>query len=327
MRAQSSVVVCLLSSFLLLSATPALAQGPPSWVADEILVGIRPGVDRSQARAAYRAAGASLIKEIPQIGVHRLRVAPAALEAVERTLRARGDFAFVERNRRFPPIQVPNDPLYGSQWHLPKIGAAQAWDLVPTTPGAVIAILDSGVDPTHEDLVGKLVPGFNTYDDDTNTADVFGHGTKVAGAAGAKGNNGLGVASVAWESPIMPIRVTDTAGYGYSSTLSEGLVYAVDNGAAVMNMSFGGVAGSAAIRAAAQYAMEHGGLVVAASGNCGCLDSTADTPYLLSVSATDYNDDLASFSSRGNYVDLAAPGVSIYTTRWGGSYGKYSSNN
>ena len=112
MQAQSRFVVCLLSSFLLLSATPALAQGPPSWVADEILVGVRPGVARSQARAAYRAAGASLIKEIPQIGVHRLRVAPAALEAVERTLRARGDFAFVERNRRFPPTRVPARRLH-----------------------------------------------------------------------------------------------------------------------------------------------------------------------------------------------------------------------
>jgi hypothetical protein len=261
------------------------------------------------------------MKEIPQIGVHRLRVAPAALEAVERALARRPEFAFVEKNHVFAPEAVPNDPYYGSQWHLPKIAAPAAWDISPGTANVVIAILDSGVDSTHQDLAGKLVPGINTYDNNTNTADVHGHGTKVAGTAAASGDNGVGVASVAWQSLIMPIRVTDTRGYALTSTLAEGLVYAVDNGAWVMNMSFAGVAGSATIRNAAQYAMERGGVVVAGSGNCGCFDSTADTPYILSVAATGSSDGLASFSSRGNYVDLAAPGVNILTTRRGGDYG------
>jgi subtilisin family serine protease len=305
----------------LVAAASGSAQGAPPWVADELLVGIRAGVPRGHAEAAYRAAGAALRKEIPQIGVHRLRVAPAALEAVERALARRPEFAFVEKNRIFAPDAVPNDPYYGSQWHLPKIAAPGAWDISPGTANVVIAILDSGVDSTHQDLAGKLVPGINTYDDNTNTADVHGHGTKVAGTATAFGNNGVGVASVAWQSLLMPIRVTDTRGYALTSTLAEGLVYAVDNGAWVMNMSFAGVAGSATIRNAAQYVMERGGVVVAGSGNCGCFDSTADTPYILSVAATGSSDGLASFSSRGNYVDLAAPGVNILTTRRGGDYG------
>ncbi len=323
MQVPSRFVVRVVFPLLLsaITSSAALVQASPSWVPDEILVGVRPSVGRSQARAAYQAAGASLIKEIPQIGVHRLRVDPANIESVEQALKARRDFAFVERNRAFAPTRVPNDPLYGSQWHLRQIEAPAAWDLVLSSAGVVIAILDSGVDATHPDLAGQLVPGFNTYDGDTNTDDVYGHGTRVAGAAAARGNNGVGVASVAWDSPIMPIRVTDPEGYAYTSTLVDGLIWAADNGASVMNMSFGSVVGSPAIRAAAQYAMEQGALVVAASGNCGCLDPTADTPYLVSVGATDLSDALASFSSRGDYVDLSAPGVSIYTTRSGGSYG------
>jgi len=325
MQGHRCVFVLVLSCFsvfgLLLAPGTAGAQLPPDWVSDELIVGIRAGAARSNARAVYRSAGASLIQEIPQIGVHRLRVAPAALEAVELTLKRRNEFAFVERNRVFPPIQIPNDPSYGFQWHLPKIGAPAAWDLVPTASGVVIAILDSGVDPSHPDLRAKLISGINTYDHNTDTTDVFGHGTAVAGSAAAMGNNGIGVASVAWDSPIMPIRVTDTDGFAYTSTLAEGLVYAADNGASVMNLSFGGVAGSQAIRSAAQYAMGRGALVVAAAGNCGCFDSTPDNPYLLSVGATDRSDGLASFSSQGDHVDLAAPGVSILTTRRGGGYG------
>ena len=299
----------------------ANAQTLPASVPDELLVGVRRGVAHSRARTAYLTTGATLIKEIPQIGVHRLRVDPSNIDAIERTLKSRRDFAFVERNRAFRPTRIPNDPLYPLQWHLQQIQGPAAWDLVPSGAGAVIAILDSGVDATHPDLAGKLVPGFNTFDDDTNTADVYGHGTRVAGAAAASGNNGTGLASVAWDSPIMPIRVTDTDGFAYTSTLVEGLVWAADNGASVMNMSFAAVAGSPALRAAAEYAMQQGAVVVASAGNCGCFDPTADTPYLISVGATDRNDELASFSSRGDYVDLAAPGVSIYTTRSGGSYG------
>jgi hypothetical protein len=122
----------------------------------------------------------------------------------------------------------------------------------------------------------------------------------------------------------MPIRVTDTSGMGYSSTISKGLTWAVDNGARIMNLSFGGVAGSATVRNAAQYAMDQGGLVVAAAGNCGCDDNTAETPYLFSVGATDSQDNLAYFSTRGPFVDASAPGVGIYTTSRGGGYSNVS---
>ena len=299
-------------------------QGQLAWVQDELLVGLRPGVSRTQAAAMYHLHGAQLVQELPQINVHRIRVPAAALSAVEQALARRPAVRFVDRNLIHPHTFVPNDPSYGNEWHLPKIAAPQAWDVTQGAAGIVIAILDSGVDPTHPDLAAKLVAGTNTYDGNTDTRDVYGHGTKVAGAAAATGNNGTGVAGVAMANKIMPIRVTDTAGYAYSSTLANGLTWAADHGAKVMNMSFGGVAGNSTIKSAAQYAQSKGALVVAAAGNCGCLDSTAENPYMISVSATDGNDNLASWSSYGPYVDLAAPGVSILTTSNGGGYGSVS---
>ncbi|MBI4526428.1 MAG: S8 family serine peptidase [Deltaproteobacteria bacterium] len=307
---------------LSVSSVTTFAQG--EWVPDELLVGFRGGISAEQAENVYRAHGANKIEEIRRINVHRIKVPAHALDAIEHSLSRRPEIKFVERNRRVAPDQLPNDPSYPNQWHLPKIDADLAWEFSEGLPEVVIAILDSGVDPAHPDLAAKLVSGFNFYNYNTDTTDGYGHGTKVAGAAAAIGNNGTGVASVAWRNSIMPIRVTDTAGYGYYSTIANGLTYAVDHGAKVMNVSFAAVAGSGTIQSAAQYVMNHGGLVVAAAGNCGCFDSTAENPYILSVSGTDQYDNLASWSSRGTYVDLSAPGVSIYTTTNGGGYAAVS---
>src|SRR5690606_11975288 len=112
-----------------------------------------------------------------------------------------------------------------------------AWDYT-TGQGVTIAILDSGVDPAHPDLKDSLVPGYNAFDNNTDTRDVYGHGTKVAGAAAMAGNNLVGGTGVAFKSWIMPIRVTDTAGYGYVSTMANGIVWAADKGARVANLSF-----------------------------------------------------------------------------------------
>jgi hypothetical protein len=185
----------------------------------------------------------------------------------------------------------------------------------------VIAILDSGVDPAHPDLAGKLVPGYNAWDGNANTADVYGHGTMVAGTAAAIGDNATGVASVAPLAGIMPIRVTGTNGWATDFSIYQGLIWAVDHGAKVMNVSFAGIAGSSAITSAAQYVASQGGVVVGAAGNCGCVDATPKNPYILSVGATDQGDSLTWFSSRGEYVDLSAPGIGILTTTNGGGYG------
>lgn len=139
----------------------------------------------------------------------------------------------------------------------------------------------------HPDLETQMVPGWNFYDNNSDTSDVFGHGTLVAGTASAITNNGAGVAG---QSKVMPIRITDTNGYGYASTIVQGLVWASDSGVRVANISFGGAAGILSVQNAAQYMKDKGGLVVVSAGNTGSEQTTAPTSALIPVSATDAND-------------------------------------
>jgi subtilisin family serine protease len=309
----------------LMTAGGAQAQVPGRWAAGELLVGFRAGVGPVGRSAVFRDEGATYVDDVGQnIRVVRIRVPALLLDAVKRRLERRPQVRFVEKNFEYMPALTPNDPQYASQWHLPWIHAPQAWDLTQGTAGAVIAILDTGIDGTHPDFAGKLVAGYNTYSNNTTTTDTVGHGTEVAGAAAALTNNGQGIAGVAGMSPIMPVKVTNTSGAATSASIASGILWAADHGARVVNVSFSNIAGNATIRAAAEYAANHGTLVVAASGNCACADPTPDNPFVLSVSATDEADGLAYFSSTGPFVDLSAPGNNILTTQRYGLYGAVS---
>lgn len=294
---------------------------PTHWADGELMVGYRAGVGPAWRHKLFLDHGASVVEDVGQnIRVVRIRVPAGALDAVKRRLERRPEVKFVELNYIFDPALLPNDTEYPGQWHLPQIQAPQAWDITQGSPAAVVAILDSGVEATHPDLAGKLVLGYNTYANSTDTSDAYGHGTEVAGATGALTNNGQGIAGVAGASPIMPVRVTDAAGRATSASIANGIIWAADHGARVVNISFNGVAGNTTIRTAAEYAYNRGTLVVAASGNCGCVDLTPDNPYILSVSATDESDRPAYFSSIGPFVDLSAPGTNIVTTAKFGLY-------
>jgi hypothetical protein len=136
-------------------------------------------------------------------------------------------------------------------------------------------------------------------------------------------NNGVGVASVAGQSLIMPVRISDTTGYAYWSTVATGLTWAGDNGAKVANISYGGVTGSAAVQSAAQYMKNKGGLVVVAAGNNGIAETIAPSSTMITVAATNSSDVRASWSSYGNFVTISAPGDGIWTTTRGGGYGSW----
>lgn len=230
---------------------------------------------------------------------------------------------FAELDRRVKLTLVTNDPYNGSEWHLPKVRASDAWNTTMGS-GVTIAILDSGVLASHPDLAANLVPGWNFYDNNSNTADVYGHGTKVAGAAAAVTNNGTGVAGIAGAAKIMPIRVTDTAGYGYYSSISQGITYAADHGARVANASFASLYSSSSVQSAAQYMKSKGGLVTVSAGNSGTNDGSPAVTSMIPVSATDSNDAKTSWSSFGSYVAVAAPGAGIWTTSADGSYASVS---
>jgi hypothetical protein len=264
-------------------------------------------------------------RKMGQSNVHIVDLPAGKSEsAVAAMLAKHPSLKFAELDRRVKVSAAVNDPYVGSEWHLGKIGANSAWD---TTQGAgvIIAILDSGVDASHADLAPNLVAGYNVYDGNTNTADVCGHGTAVAGAAAASTNNGIGVAGVAGQAKIMPVRIAylDAASnscYAYYSTIASGVTYAADHGARLANVSYAGVAGSAAIQSAGQYLKGKGGLLVVAAGNNGIDENLAPTTSLITVSATDSGDAKTSWSSYGSFVSLSAPGAGIWTTTKGGAY-------
>lgn len=276
------------------------------------------------------AAFAKILGE--QGGGHARRVGNSTLKIVDlppglekqmvEKLSRHPHIKFAELDRIVAPGLVSNDPYLGSEWHLSKIGAGTAWDKAKGD-GVTIAILDSGVDASHPDLAGRLVAGWNVYDGNSNTADVYGHGTKVAGAAAAALNNAIGVAGVAGNARIMPIRVSATTGSAAYSAMAQGLTWAADNGAKVANLSFR-AAGSASVNSAASYMKSKGGLVVSSAGNNAVNEGFAITSSMIPVSSTGSADGLSGFSSYGNYVAVSAPGEGIYTTTNGGGYAAVS---
>ena len=296
------------------------AEGP--WVKGRLLVVANAGVSEGQLSKMVGVGGANASR----LGGSNLFIvnlpAQASETAVLARLRNNPHLKGAELDQLVAPNLVTNDPYAGSQWHLPKIGANAAWDMSQGS-GVTIAILDTGVDGAHPDLAPRMVPGWNFYDNNSNTSDVYGHGTRVAGAAAAAANNGIGVASVAGQAKIMPIRISDTSGIGSWGAIAQGITYAADRGVRVANVSYM-VASSTAIQSAAQYMKNKGGLVFVSAGNTGVEVSTKSTTTMIPVSATDKNDVRTSWSTFGEVVTLAAPGAAIYSTNRGGGYGSVS---
>ena len=291
------------------------------YVPGRLLVRFNPKTSRHQAHGLVSDAGAQTSSELEQLNVHIVDLPQGADEAAYvESFMTRPEVLSVELDRLIPAEELnPNDPLFTwYEWHLRKISAPAAWDTTTGSGSLIIAILDTGVNEAHEDLAGKLVPGWNVYDNNADTRDTYGHGTKVAGSATASTNNSVGVASVAWNSLIMPIRISDPGGYASYSTIASGLQWAADHGARVANVSFAATT-SSTVTTAAQYFQSKGGVVVMAAGNYSSFDRAADNPYILTVSASDPNDALYSWSNTGNNIDLAAPG-SVYTTTADGGY-------
>ncbi|MCP8318159.1 MAG: S8 family serine peptidase, partial [archaeon] len=307
-----------------LSMTPVLGvEINTDNLSDELLIKFKPGLSEQYKERFLTSLGLEIKGEIPQIQAFIVSVPQKDLQYVKSALLNDPLIDSVEEDFRIPPSTIPNDEYYPLEWHLKKILASEAWNISTGDSNVIIAVLDSGVDPDHPDLSTKLLQGYNFYDENYNTTDVYGHGTKVAGVAAALTNNIIGVSSIGWQCSILPLRVTDTSGYAYSSLLTKALIYAADRGAKVAVISFG-IFGGSMISDAAKYFMDKGGLVVAAGGNDNAYHSDSDNPYIISVSATTSSDCNASFISYGPYIDLSAPGVGIYTTIRGGSYGSTS---
>jgi thermitase len=302
---------------------PIIPKVELDFVPGRVLIKFRSEVGLDHARQIIAALGARDANEIPEIGVHVLELPYQASEvAFIRAFQSRPEVEFAEVDRLLPAQQMlPNDPLYDNpnSWSLTKIDAVDAWAINTGSSNLIIAILDTGIDATHPDLASQMVPGWNIYNNNSDTRDVYGHGTAVAGSAAAASNNAIGVASVAWGCRIMPVRISDSTGMASESAIANGLSWAANHGARVANISYY-ITGSRTISTAAKSFQSKGGVVIAAAGNYGISETIGDDPYVITVGATDPSDLLYSWSSRGNNLDVVAPG-NVYTTMNGGGYG------
>ena len=308
----------------LVCTAPAFSEPPETaWREGRLLVQPKAGLsDQEFGRILHRNNGRTLAK-LKGLGVHIVEVAPQAERAVARALSNHRHIKFAEVDMAVAPILVANDPKFSSAWHLPKMRVTDAWSIA-LGDGVTVAVLDTGVDGLHLDLQRNMVTGWNSVSDSADTSDIYGHGTSVAGTVAAESDNALGVTSMAWNTKIMPVRITNSSdGYAYFSDIARGLTWAADNGADVANISYG-VSGSSTVTSAAQYMRNKGGVVVVAAGNSGSDPGYASNQYMISVSATGSSDTRTSWSSYGDYVDFAAPGSGIWTTKRGGSYGAVS---
>jgi len=215
---------------------------------------------------------------------------------------------------------IPNDPAFPNQYGLLRINAPAAWEISKGAAGVTIAIVDSGVDFHQPDLAAKIVVGANILDPTAKPQDDFGHGTLVASVAAAITNNHKGIAGVSWGARIMPVKVLDSGGNGTFLGVADGIIFAADHNARVINLSLSNptpISPSTSTQTlcdAVAYAVGQGVVVVAAAGNYSSDVSfffPAACPGALAISASDQNNHIAIFSNHGSGITLAAPGVDI----------------
>jgi thermitase len=261
------------------------------------------------------------VKEVlDTIGATALAVPLGSEVAVAQALAARAGVEWAQPNFIRRIAMIPNDPLYDRQWGLRKIDAPAAWEVTLGSPSIVVAVIDTGVDLTHPDLQGRLVPGRNLLEPELPPQDDGGHGTHVAGTIAATINNGMGVAGVAPGASIMPIKALKANGSGKDTTVAQGVMWAADNGARIVNMSFGGTEVSRPLSEAVSYAARKGIITVVAAGNEGVETPSypAATEPNIAVAATDQNDRRGPYSNFGSWIVISAPGTGIWSTWWGG---------
>ncbi len=310
-------------------AQPARASPP----GERYIVRFSPSAAAADRDQALAAVGATVDGEITALGITLVSL-PAGTDATK--LARETAVSALEPDATVHLAFTPNDPYYLTdpytglgQWGLRVASVDRAWDQVRGSPQITVAAIDTGVDPNHPDLAGALLPGATFLSAPSagcgsGPNDDNSHGTHVAGIIGANANNATGVAGVAFGVKVLPIKALDCTGSGVLSDVAQAVVYAVDHGARIVNISLGATEDSATLHSAVQYAATRNALVVAAAGNCGvggrsCIAVNAPSypgayPEALAVAATRPDDTIAPFSTQGAYVGIAAPGDRIVST-------------
>ncbi|MGA1873983.1 MAG: S8 family serine peptidase [bacterium] len=308
------------------------APGIPVYAANQVIVQFVPGTPSTEVGRICAMHQCQHIYSSPYAGYSLLNISPSTtpLQAVQR-LRTEASVVYAEPNYYRSAHLLPNDPYYKYQWHLGHLNCSYAWDY-GTGAGAVVALLDSGV--AYEtsglfakapDLAGTLfVPGYDFVNDDTFPDDDYGHGTHMAGCIAQTTNNLIGAAGVAFGAAIMPVKIMDDIGGVLISDEVDGIYFAANNGAHIINMSLGGPGTSVTEAAAVTYAYSRGVTVICSAGNSGSntAEYPASYPEPVSVSAVRYDFTFAStYSNYGIYVDLCAPGGDLSLDQNGDGFG------
>jgi thermitase len=299
-------------------AAPATEPGAQRTVPDQLLVSFEPGTSDRTVTSALQAAGAADEQTIHGIGVHVVHVPAARRDSALDALRNSPAVRYAEPNALIAPADVvPNDAWWAGEWGEGVTRTTRAWDATRGSSAVKIAVLDSGVDASQPDLKDNLLPGYDFFNNDSDPSDDYGHGTPAAGVAAARSDNGIGVASYCGRCSILPVKITGSDGYASWSAMASGVTWAADQGARVINLSFAGTIGSTTARDAIAYAHNHGAVITVSAGNYATSSPTypAAYPGALPVAATTSTDGLASYSSYGSWVPVAAPGCNYATMR------------
>jgi thermitase len=303
---------------------PLAIEPPEEPVPDQIVLTFPADLSADERSAYIASIGGSVVNEIPALNTVVVNVPNGELgvpaETSNITFTSEPDYYVVALQ------EAVNDPLYTQQWALPAIQVPSAWTaLAADAPQVLVAVIDSGVCLDHPDLAGRISAGYDFVQQDSTPQDDFGHGCGVAGIIAANGNNAQGMAGIAPNASIMPLRVLNGQGVGQYSDVAAAIVYAADHDAQIINLSLGGAYSSTVLERAIDYAVSHGVIVIAAAGNTGgsVLYPAAYAP-VVAVGSVDQSLQRSSFSSFGAEIDLYAPGRDIVTTKRDGLYGVWN---
>ncbi len=322
-----SLVIALAwpATFASAASSRAASDDAAAYSKTTFLVKFRPGTPGTRIAAVNRAEGVTQRANISQIGVRVLNVPKGkTVEAMVARYAKNPNVEFAEVDGLVEATSItPNDPYYAT-WqstYMNSISAPEGWALSTGSSGQVVAIVDSGVDMTHPDLKGRFVAGYDFVNGDSDATDDNGHGTLVAGIAVAAGNNAIGVAGVNWSARIMPVKVMSSTGSGAESRVAQGIIWAADNGAAVINLSLGGTTGTTTLKNACDYAASKGAVLVAAAGNDGTASLRYPARFESVIGVGGLQGSVrASWSCYGEGLEVMAPGHYIYATQMGGGY-------
>ncbi|MFC7321268.1 S8 family peptidase [Halobacillus campisalis] len=291
------------------------------YVKGEVVVKFKEG--KSGEKSALDGLKASEIPDDDAVDSEFKVLKVGNVEAVVKALNKNPNVEYAEPNYEFDAAWTPNDTYYNSVQYGPQTtNTPAAWDITRGSTNQQIAIIDSGVDYNHPDLDDKTIRGYDFIDNDYDPMDENGHGTHVAGTAAAETNNSQGVAGMAPDTEILAVRALDASGNGSLAAIADAIRYSADQGAEVINLSLGCDCDTQTLENAVNYAWSQGSLVVAAAGNDGVSTTFEPASYsnVIAVGAVDENDNRASFSNYGTWVDVTAPGVDIASTVPNGGY-------